>query len=101
MRYSSLRCPIPKEMRDQLAEDKYMSRCLIGGQCEGRIQWHHSLTYAGRRVNELYAIHPMCEKHHREEARYRDRIEKATRKRIFHFKAADDFKAKYPRSKLL
>ena len=36
------------------------------GHCEGTIQWHHVWIYAGRQINELWAIMGACEKHHKQ-----------------------------------
>src|SRR4051812_40228052 len=102
MKRGSLRCPIPEEMREQLAEDPFMRHCIIDDAlCDGRIEWNHAFTYAGKRVNELWALIPMCHLHHSQEAKWRPLIEQVMRKRIKHFGAAEDFRAKYPRSTLL
>ena len=69
---SSMTKPIPAKMREELAQDPFMSRCCITlGDCEGRIQWHHNLIFASKRVNEYWAILPVCEKHHREESSHK------------------------------
>lgn|SRR3990167_7655914 len=97
-----MRSPIPKEIRDELSKDSFMKRCILNPLfCKGRIQFHHSFSYAGCRQNEIWAILPLCETHHRQEASYRDAINSALRARIAHFKADDDFRRKYPRSNLL
>jgi len=89
-------------MREQLADDPFMHRCIINDAlCEGRIEWNHSFTYGGRRQNELWAILPMCHRHHGEEAKWRPLIEQVMRKRIKHFNATNDFAAKYPQSVLI
>lgn len=58
--------PIPKEMRDEMAEDPYMKKCcMVGiGTCDGKIEWHHNLIFAGRQVNEPWCIMPLCKTHH-------------------------------------
>lgn len=33
-------------------------------ECEGRITWEHVFKYAGRQINELWAIIFLCEKAH-------------------------------------
>ena len=89
-------------MREQLAQDPYMRDCVIlGGICEGRIQWHHAFKYAGKRVNEIWALLPVCENHHKEEAKWRGWIEECLRERIKHFGAEADFRKRYPKSTLL
>jgi hypothetical protein len=32
--------------------------------CEGRITWEHAIIYAGKQVNEKWAIIPLCAKAH-------------------------------------
>ncbi len=96
----SLTVPIPQEMRDTLSKDRLMRNCLVGLDCSGRIEWNHGFTYAGKRINELYFLTPLCSKHHREEAKHREAIRTFMRYRILEFKARDDFNAKYPKSDL-
>ncbi len=68
----SLTSPIPKKIRDELSEDPFMKKCCIADSyCEGKIEWHHALTFAGKRVNEPWCILPVCKKHHKLEAQNR------------------------------
>ena len=34
------------------------------GNCQGRIEWHHVWIYAGRQINEPWAILGACHGHH-------------------------------------
>lgn len=95
MKRGSLRKPIPPDMRDELAQDQFMQRCIIGTDCNGRIEWNHAATYAGKRINELWSVLPMCTKHHREEARHRAIIKAKVKYRLAHF-GIDPF-VKYPK----
>jgi hypothetical protein len=89
-------------MRAELAEDEFMRVCIINdAMCAGRIEWNHAFKYAGIRRNELWGLLPMCSLHHSQEAKWRPLIEQVMRKRIKHFGAEEDFKAKYPKSTLL
>lgn len=36
-----------------------MHRCAITGVTAGKIDWHHNLIFAGRQVNEDWAIIPL------------------------------------------
>lgn len=102
MRRASLRCPVPREIQEVLERDPWMKTCLLADEtCEGRLNWQHSFTYAGRRISELYFLLPLCESHHRRQASFRREQEDAIRERITHFKAESDFREKYSRSKLL
>jgi hypothetical protein len=97
----AMRSPIPAAIREELSQDPFMSRCILEPLfCSGRIQWHH-WSYAGKRVNELFSIVPLCEEHHRKEAQYRDAIDAAVRNRVVHFHAEEDFRRKFPKSTLL
>ena len=97
-----MRCPIPKKMRDTLSKDPFMKKCIVANNCEGRVEFDHAFTYAGRRVNELWAILPLCTKHNHGVTREVEAARKVNlRTRIAHFKAESDFREKYSRSKLL
>lgn len=41
-----------------------MKHCIYKG-CSGRPEWEHAMLYAGKQVNEAWAILPVCEYHHR------------------------------------
>lgn len=57
--------PIPLKLRKQLEVDPYYSMCSrAGSECNGRITWEHAIIYAGRQVQERWAIIPLCEFHH-------------------------------------
>lgn len=102
MKRGSMQSKIPPAIREQLAEDPFMKTCIIkSGGHEGRIEWNHAFTYAGRRRNELYFLLPMCSLHHRQESAWRETIAEYIRFRIKHFHAEDDFRAKYPKSNLI
>ena len=97
-----MRCPIPKKMRDQLSKDPFMKSCIVANNCEGRVEFDHAFKYAGRRINELWAILPLCTKHNHGVTKEVQRArEKYLRTRITHFNAESDFRTKYPRSRLL
>ncbi len=99
----AMRSPIPPAIREELSNDPFMSECALDYlfECEGRIEWQHAMTYAGKRVNELYTIVPLCHFHHLHQAEFRREQEMVMRFRIKHFHAEDDFAAKYPKSNLL
>lgn len=100
-----MRAPIPEDKRQRLENDPFMRVCIIfyltDDPCEGCIQWNHGFTYGGVRQSELPFIVPMCEKHHRQEAKFRRFIRAVMRERIVYFKWEDEFRAKYPKSDLL
>lgn len=89
--------PIPQKMREKLSKDPFMSKCCLSSNlCKGRIQWHHNLIYAGKRVNEYGAILPVCEFHHEKEGSYKPYLNA-----IMYSRMTDEDKLKYPRRKWL
>lgn len=98
MKRHPLRLKIPDDMREQLSKDPFMKECIVGVDCEGRIEWQHAFTYAGKRKNELWAILPMCHLHHLRESKYREIQQKAMKFRIKDFHLEEDVKLKYPKA---
>lgn len=57
--------PIPDKLRKEMADDPFYKKCcLLNTVCQGRIEWHHGIIYAGRQLNEKWAIIPLCHHHH-------------------------------------
>ena len=57
--------PIPLSIRARMEADPFYKTCVIRDwSCEGRIEWHHVFIYAGARIQEQWAILPVCHKHH-------------------------------------
>ena len=53
--------PVKRELKDS----KYHGKCLRAllledHECQGRITWEHALTYAGRQMDEYFAIIFLC-----------------------------------------
>jgi hypothetical protein len=56
---------IPKELLKEILADPFYRRCcLFDSDCSGRITFEHSLIYAGKQLQEKFAIIPLCEFHH-------------------------------------
>lgn len=59
---------IPKKIKEQCANDPRYSKCALTGLlnhvCGGRVTWEHALIYAGKQIQEKWAIVPLCEKAH-------------------------------------
>lgn len=96
-----MRSKIPDDIRDVLSDDPFMRKCIIGADCEGRIEFHHAFSYAGTRRNELWSILPMCTLHHSKEASFFLQIRTALIQRMKQFGLVNDFKSKYPKSTLV
>ena len=60
--------PISAKVKKQLLADIRMKRCAIEhlaeDLCEGRTEFHHVWIYAGRQVDEPWAILGGCSHHH-------------------------------------
>lgn len=58
--------PIPKKVKDKLSADPRMSICIHNNSdCDRRIEWEHAFIYAGKQINEAWAIVGVCTYHHR------------------------------------
>ena len=56
--------PIPKPLLKEMLDDPWYLRCCYP-LCSGPAELHHVFTYAGRQINEKWAIIPLCYQHHR------------------------------------
>lgn len=58
--------PIPIKMRREMAEMPYYRLCALRSEhdCEGRITWEHAMTHGSKKVQEIWAIIPLCEWSH-------------------------------------
>lgn len=85
--------PIPSKLKNQILEDDYYRRCARQDQfCEGRITWEHCFVYAGKQVNEKWAIIPLCWHHHLGKG-----LDKAVNRAIAIARATAEDLAKYPK----
>lgn len=84
---------IPPALREQMANDPYYKVCARkNSDCDGRITWEHAWIYAGRQINEVWSIIPLCVYHH-----LGDGLDKDKNQRISLQCATDEDLAKYPR----
>lgn len=85
--------PIPKKLRAQLAADPEYQVCARrSSECEGRITWEHALTYAGKQIQERFAIIPLCWYHHLGAG-----LDKRWNMKLAMSRATNADKVKYPR----
>ncbi|MCL5435934.1 MAG: hypothetical protein M1275_02540 [Patescibacteria group bacterium] len=88
--------PIPPKLRQELAGDEYYQICSRRDEnCSGRITWEHAFTYAGRQINEKWAIIPLCENHHLGKL-----LNKKINHRIALARATKEDLKKYPKLKI-
>jgi len=100
MKRGAMSKPIDPDIREQLAEDVWMRSCIIDHIHEGRIEFQHAMTYAGKRIGDIWSILPMCQKAHREQAKYRTEQKQSMLHRIHHFHALREAMIRYPKSDL-
>lgn len=63
---------IPKKLREEMANDPFYKRCCISGSTSEKIEFHHALIYAGRQVNEKWAILPLAKSIHDNIVKYKE-----------------------------
>lgn len=93
--------PIPRSLAQQMEADPYYKKCVRNseGNCAGRITWEHAFIYAGRQINEIWAIIPLCAFHHGVDF-YQDcgDLKKDLNEYIALSRATPEDLAKYPRT---
>jgi len=88
-------------MRAELDAESRMHVCALSGKwrlygnCDGRIEWDHVFIYAGKQINEKWAIVGVCKGHHRNKEGNRT-IKDAIQRASLDLASTDDL-AKYPR----
>lgn len=57
---------IPKSLLKEILNDPFYKFCIRRkeGTCKGRVTLEHTLIYAGKQIQEKWAIVPLCEYHH-------------------------------------
>lgn len=98
---------ISKKLRDEIEADPYYKNCCLTGMPGTviKIEWHHNLMFAGRQVNEKFAILPVDKDVHdrlKGDSNLRDRLDwimlnRATDEELKRYSKAEDLKAKRER----
>lgn len=55
---------ISKPVRDKILERLQVCARYKEGTCRGNLTWEHALIYAGKQLDEAWAIVILCEYHH-------------------------------------
>lgn len=50
---------IPPKLRQELSKDPFYKKCCITGRTDGKIDWHHNMTWGGPNLQEKFAILPV------------------------------------------
>jgi hypothetical protein len=93
---------VSKRVKDILLCEPDICCRQIEGNCKGRITWEHALIFAGRQIDEAFAILKVCAYHH-EVDQYQDggsmnkrlhvylAIKRATKKELDAISKATDY----------
>lgn len=55
---------ISQSVKEQLEQEPNICARENDGNCDGKITWEHTLIFAGRQIDEVWAIIKLCEYHH-------------------------------------
>lgn len=84
---------LPTKLREELAADPYYRFCARADEnCAGRITWEHAFEYAGRQIQERWAIIPLCWFHHLGAG-----LNKTINRQIAVVRATPEDRKRYPR----
>ena len=50
---------IPIPLRNELEKDPFYKKCCITWRTDGKIDWHHNMTWGGKNLQEKFAILPV------------------------------------------
>lgn len=56
--------PIPQKLKEEILADDYYKKCCLTGIINDKIDWHHAWQYAGKQINEKWAIMPIWWRKH-------------------------------------
>lgn len=58
--------PLTKEAKEAIKTDPFYKKCIrhAEGNCQGRLTHEHALYYGGKRMDDVFAILPVCAYHH-------------------------------------
>ncbi len=91
--------PISIKMRNTLSNMPRMKVCELlysdMSDCEGKIEYHHVWIYAGRQINEIWAILGVCKRHH-DMVKTDRRVKEALERRSLEI-ATNEELSKYPK----
>lgn len=82
---------IPDDVRKQLQDEPDVC-ARLSDECSGRITWEHALYYAGRKIQDRFAIIKLCEYHHLGSG-----LVKSINQQLAGARASEEDMKKYPR----
>lgn len=65
---------IPKPLNEEMNRDPFYRKCCLSsdGKCEGRVERHHALIFAGKQLQKKFCILPACGGFHHRYANRKD-----------------------------
>lgn len=95
-----MRRPLTQKAKYEIENDPFYKRCIrsLEGTCQGRITIEHALYYAGQRIDDPFALVPLCAYHHEVDG-FQDKgdLDKEYGQHIALSRATEEDLAKYPR----
>lgn len=67
--------PIPPKLRDEMSADPFYKKCCITGKTNEKIDFHHNMIYAGRQLQQKFAILPLAQIIHERIIAYKDKCD--------------------------
>lgn len=88
--------PIPKKLREDMDADPFYKQCCITGRKDEKIDFHHNMIYAGRQLNEKFAILPLAKSIHDRIIAYKEKcdwvmLNRATPEQLKKYSKAIDY----------
>ncbi len=90
---------IPPKLKAEMASDPFYERCCITGAFakNEKVDWHHNLIFAGRQVQEKWAILPLRKDIHDDIVKHREKVDwimlnRATDEQLEKYSRARDLK---------
>src|SRR3990167_5022633 len=90
---------IPKKLKEEMAADPFYQRCCITGALakNTKVDWHHNFIYAGKQLQEKWAILPLREDIHKDIVKHKEKcdwimLNRATDKQLEKYSRARDLK---------
>ena len=72
--------PIPKQIRQELQNDKRMEKCEICGKPTQ--EFHHVFIYAGKQIQDAFNIASACKKHHEQATPHNNKYKQEIREQF-------------------
>jgi hypothetical protein len=90
---------IPAKLKKEMAADPFYERCCITGSMAKncKVEWHHALIFAGKQVQEKFAILPLRADIHASIVKYKKEcdwimLNRATDEQLEKYSRARDLK---------